>query len=262
MLAEMGRALWADPAQADLIAAETLGATALLDLTEERALEKAALALLERATRDGMAGNLHANLGVAGKGHQPFFRLFPEERFLLVALHIGRWSYSRLAVVMGETQDRIEELAWKTRLHLVSLRGGTKSSDLWLYPVGTKLSSPRCPEYDLRHPWTQRFLDEEMPSSAQRLFLQNHLMACSGCQLALNRCRDLYYAVDAMIPRLDSEGGLIQNLASLCREGRTLRVPAERTFSESLAIFFSREEIRWFLAIVLALFVFKVLNLI
>jgi hypothetical protein len=162
-LVVMGRSLWSDPGRSERVALETMTAVSLLDLTKERAVERAAAVLLERAERDGMAAMTRVNLVVLD---QPFFRLLPEERFLLAALHVGRWSYSRLARVMDETSERVEEIAWMARVRL-SAR----------HPAGPASRGHHCPDYDVRRPWTQRFLDEEMETSRERLFLQNHLMA-------------------------------------------------------------------------------------
>ena len=52
-LAEVGKALWLDPQQSRAATLETLGLVSLMDLTPDRAVEKAAAALLERVTSRG-----------------------------------------------------------------------------------------------------------------------------------------------------------------------------------------------------------------
>jgi hypothetical protein len=229
-LVAMGKALWADPARSERIAAETLTAVSLLDLTEERAIERAAAVLLERAEREGAAAQASSN---ADAMNQPFFRLFPEERFLLAALHLGRWSYARLARVMSAEEKRVEELAWAARVRLSGRN-----------PIGSAARGTSCPEYDARLPWTQRFLDEEIRTSRERIFLQNHLMACDDCRKALASSREVYYAVEARLPR-PGEGAEQQIFALV--EARTrlkeLRSPARRDFKSSLEIFIQRPDV-------------------
>jgi hypothetical protein len=254
ILAEVGRALWMDPRQSQIATVETLSAVSLLDLTPERALERAAAALLERVTSRGMAANTRANL-TAGMGMgQPFFRLMPEERLLLVALHLGRWSYARLSRIFDETPELIEQKAWSARIQLAATEA------VQAYPAGASTRGPNCPEYDAQRPWTQRFLDEEIATGRERIFLQNHLMVCKTCQQALKRCRDVYYAIDRLLPRLNEEAGdtqLLKHLEKISRRGLGLKTPVERTFVESLAIFLRRTDIRWVLAATVLLMVWR-----
>jgi hypothetical protein len=247
VLAEVGRALWVDPHESQIATIETLSAVTLLDLTPERALERAAKALLERVTSRGLAANTRSNLNAGallGMG-QPFFRLLPEERFFLVALHLGRWSYARLSRISGETPEQIEELAWGARLQLAA------SEQVMIYPAGASVRGTNCPEYNSKRPWTQRFLDEEMSTGRERVFLQNHLMACDSCRGALTRCREVYYSIDRLLPRLNEDSGdvqMIRNLEKISRSGLGIRKPMERTFLEGLAIFGSRRDIQLVLA--------------
>lgn len=252
-VAQIGRALWADPAQADPQTAETVSAVSLLHLTEERALERAAKALLDQASKRGMAAHTLDALKVGGSRiENPLYALFPQERFLLVALHSGRWSYARLARILSVSDQEIEETAWGIRLKLSRLN-----------PIGSELRTPNCPEYDVRRPWTQRFLDEEIHEGRQRIFLQNHLMVCATCQRALSRCRDIYYAVDKLIPRLGSEGSdgeLLFALKELTTESRGIKRPSERSFAESLRIFLRRPDARIALGALIAIVLFKILR--
>jgi hypothetical protein len=246
-LASVGRALWADTRESQLATIETLSAVTLLDLTPDRAVERAAVALLERVSRRG----------ATAQWAQPFFRLEAEERLTLVALHQGRWSYARLGRVFGLTTEQVEALAWSARLQLASAIGTA-------YPAGAPQRGPNCPEYDSQRPWTQRFLDDEVSSGRERLFLQNHLMACGSCRDALNRCRETYYALEASLPQLSEAAGdtrLLQNLKSVTRKGLGLKAPAERSFVESLEVFFRRRDVRWAMAIFTGVVAFKLTQL-
>lgn len=245
--AHLGSALWADPSRSRGIALETMAAATLLDVAEEARLDRAARALLERAFREGMAGNTQANLMVAGTEANRFFRLPLESRFVLAALHGGRWSYARLARILEETPEQIEERAWTARVELAVI-----------YPAGAKARTSSCPEYIPHRPWTQRFLDEEIGSTRERLFLQNHLMACDSCREALNRCRNLYYSIEAMLP--GAQGGAEQvqlELERICGTGRSLQNRIYVTFEQSLTPFLRRSDIRAALAIGAGLLLWK-----
>ena len=252
-LIELGRALWADPRESDLATVETLSAITLLDLTPDRALERAASALLERVRNRGLAADTRASLSV-GAG-DPFFRLYPEERMLLVSLHLGRWSYARLSRIFGISARQIEEMGWRARIELVSALPAAN------YPAGAPSRGSRCPEYDSKRPWTQRFLDEEIPSGRERIFLQNHLMACESCRGALARCRELYYAIDRVLPRLNQSGGddgVLRSLEAIARRGSLLKSPTQRSFAETLEIFTRRPGVRWALSVLAALVIWRI----
>lgn len=262
ILVEMGRALWMDPRESQHATIETLSAVTLLDLTPDRALEKAAAALLERVKKRGGAANFRSNLE-AGLGiGQSFYRLLPEERFLLVALHMGRWSYARLSRVFGEPAEQIEAQAWSARLRLASNEQGVP------YPAGAPVRGPHCPEYDPKRPWTQRFLDEEIVSGRERMFFQNHLMACSSCREALGRCRETYYAIEQRLPRRSSEENpeqkddaqMLRSLETIARRGMVLRMPADRTLGESLAVFVRRRDVQFVLIAFGAIVAWKILR--
>lgn len=207
---EVGCALWADSDQSEQVMTETLSAISLMDLSREAMIERAASALLQQAIQQGAAANpRHLN--------QPFFRLPPEARFVLSALHLGNWSYGRVARILNTTTERVEELAWSARQSM-----GAETSRI---AIGGRNAGPNCPEYDARRPWTQRFLDEEVRSGQERVFFQNHLMVCPSCQKTMNHCRDLYFAVERSLPRamLTGDNVLgIERLEELCKHGREL----------------------------------------
>lgn len=241
---ELGRALWSDPERAHPYVVETLSAVSLLDLPEDKTLERASSVMLNQAMRQGSATQTRQNLE-SGHFQHPFFRLLAAERFILSALHQGRWSYARLSRVMGLPPEKIEAVAWKARAEIGADRG--------VVALGVKLAGPNCPEYDLDRPWTQRFLDEEMPTGRERVFLQNHLMACDSCRQALNRTRDLYYAVEKILPQpTGNESALISDLRAVRRKGLRLRRRAsETTIAEGFVALIRQRDFQVFLGIVL-----------
>jgi hypothetical protein len=205
--AEIGKALWADESLSERFTVETLSAVTLMDIPRDRLIERATSALLQRAVQHAATSNTsHLN--------RVFFRLSPEARFALSALHLGRWSYSRIGRILEISPEQVEALAWTARTVL-----GAEISKIAI--GGAKGGGFHCPEYDLNRPWTQRFLDEEISSGQERIFLQNHLMACNACRIALNHCRDLYFAVERFIPRTSESG--VEQLEALCKEGRALK---------------------------------------
>ncbi|NDD90881.1 hypothetical protein EBZ37_02185 [bacterium] len=255
-LSQIGQALWVDPEVSRRRTVETIQAVGLLRLQEERVLERASSALLARAMqeKDPLPASFLAD---------PFFRLLPEERFLLVALHLERWSYVRLARVLGWTEDQVAARAWKLRVHLASQQPNKKRPMASLGAAGAPTRKASCPEFDALNPWTQRFLDEEH-QPRERLFLQNHLMACDDCRGALERCRDLYYQVENMVPRSKLQAGQDSaELRSLQEAFRRIRIqvqPSEVTFKDALRVFLGRSEIQMVLAGVLTWTVWKMFH--
>jgi hypothetical protein len=245
--AEIGRALWADPSRSGEMAVETLSAIALLNLTQERALEKASQALLDRAVRQGMASSTVSALEFNQFG--AFFKLQPEERFVLVGLHLGRWSYERTARVLQTKPEVVEALAWRARSQIGISQG--------LTPIGAKFASANCPEYDLDRPWTQRFLDEEMGTGREAIFLRNHLMACESCRRSLARCRDIYFRVESLLPRVAEDDGILRVLAQVSHEGKKLRSNGDYTFGDSLAAFFGNRSIQILLFLVCVVVIYR-----
>jgi hypothetical protein len=248
---ELGKALWADPQRSSSIAAETLSAVSLLDLSEEGAVERASAVLLDRAVKQGMASTTRDVLALSGVGgtgyYDAFFRLQAQERFVLVALHQGRWSYARVARVMGRSAEAVEKIAWRARVQLVSGQG--------IHPIGASLKSANCPEYDLDRPWTQKFLDEEIRNGTELMFLQNHMMACDSCRQALNRCRDLYFTVEKTLPKSDEGEAFLTDLTRLYARGRDFRVKPPVTFRRSLFALLRQTDIQLLLGFLLFCFI-------
>lgn len=230
-ISEIGSALWQAPAEARPRVVETLSAVALLEVQEERVVERAARALLDRALRESSAS-------ARGLPVADLYGLYPQERFLLMALHAGRWSYARLSRILELEPEKVEELAWNIRTRLSSLPA-----------IGAEMATPNCPEYDSRRPWTQRFMDEEISSGRERIFLQNHLMVCDSCRRCLNRARDIYFAVDARIPRMSENAAedraFLRDLSRVTRDSRILRDPIRRSVPDSLRLFLGRVDVQW-----------------
>ncbi len=253
----LGKALWADPDDSARMAVETMNAVGLLQLDPEARLERAAKALLERTRRAGRAANTISVLKNAGASELPFYKLDPESRFLLVALHAGRWSYARLSRILERSIEEIEESAWRARIALSGSR----------YPSGGVLSGPNCPDYNARRPWTQRFLDEEIGGGKERVFFQNHLMACDSCRGALSRARDLIASVDKLMPNFE-ETRTTESMREIRRALRAnellesyAKLPTDRTLRENLNLFLDRrKDVRLALSLAVAAILFVVLR--
>lgn len=267
---QIGHSLWADHDRSRRAMVEALSAASLQDLTEERVLEKATTALLQRATYGKLAATPGDNASAISN---PFFRLSPGERLILSALHRGRWSYARLGRVLNVTAEQIEEMAWIARVNLATAAKSSGILPKISYPAGARPAGASCPEYDSAHPWTQRFLDEEFAAGAQRIYFQNHLMACDSCRAALSRCRDLYYAIETLIPsRTHVRGGLeapkpdleqswIDHLRSICDRSNKVRHPVEFTWRETMQVFVRHREVQVGLCVLAVLIALKVSSL-
>jgi hypothetical protein len=221
----LGQSLWTDPEQSGSIARETVSAVSFLETQPERAIEKTAQALLDRANKKGMYTRFATGLN----------SLFPEERFILLALHSGRWSYERISRVVREPVEMVQSLAWNARVYLA----------LSHYPAAPSKSSPQCPEYDPKRPWTQKIIDEEV-SGQQKLFLQTHLSHCVSCREALMRAKEVYYKVQALIESQQSSAnpGLSEQLQRIAEQGYKARNPGTRDLGDHLGTFFGRTEVR------------------
>jgi hypothetical protein len=242
-IAALGNALWVDRNYSQRSTLETISAVFLMDLTSDRILEKTSQVLLDRARSKSAVTN------VGGLG-QSFFRLNPDERFLLTALHRGHWSYARLGRILSRTSEEIQEQAWSARIQL-----GMPSA----YPAGPASVLPSCPEYDYRRPWTQRFLDDEVVSGRDRFFLQNHLMVCQGCSKSLSRCREVYFKVDQEIKKVTQNSDFAESLESILSQAPYRKYPSERNFLETLSIFVKRREIKWVVFLAGGAFILRLL---
>lgn len=233
VFSKISTALWADTEFAERSAVETLSASSLQNLTPERTLETASIALLKRARAAGTASNSFLNNEVLLK---PFFRLSIEERYVLVALHLGRWTYTKLARILDTTTEGIEEIAWKARLKL----GADKS-----YPTAPRNLASDCPEYNSKRPWTQKYLDDEYPSGRQRFFLQGHLLSCQSCNACFIRTQTLYYAIEKDLNMAVGSASLVDTLQSVLRTSALYNNPGNSHIMEGIAHFVKRPDVKW-----------------
>ena len=244
LISKLGRALYANPAQAETRSIETVAAISTLpEITEAGFLERALALMLHQAERDGSRSG-------AARVENPFFRLSPKERFALFLLHSGRVSYKKLARLLETTPEEVQALAWSARSQIAS------SPEVRLqapYPLGSSRLKQSCPEFDAARPWTQKLLDDEM-GSPELAFLQNHTSVCADCQRALSMTRAFYYAVEKWVPVAnvgagEDADGVGDSLRRAVRQGRLRsgNLPTDLTFREALGIFFAkRENLVWF----------------
>jgi hypothetical protein len=240
ILSELGYSLWSEAGQAQAAIRDTVSAASLIEADPAALSEKAVRALLELAEKKGMFARSSVARAGASSVLASFQYLFPEERFLLLALHSGKWSYSRIARVLDESEDTLQALAWNARVHLASDPTAAKSIS---YPAGPKQVSSSCPEYDSRKPWTQKLLDEEY-AGQQKLFLQDHLRQCGSCRGAFLRAKDVFYRVDAMVKLIKQEASSREGLPDLTfqldrwiQQGQKLRQGVQPSLAKGLVRF-------------------------
>lgn len=224
IVSKLGQSLWSAPDQCQKIVRETVAAVTILDSHPAGAIEKSCQALLDRANLKGFYHRHPSGLNA----------LFPEERFILLALHDARWTYARIGRVIRETVEVVQQLAWNARIFVAA-----KS-----YPAAPVSCSPGCPEYDPQKPWTQKFLDEEMKGE-ENLFLQQHLTQCQGCRDGLMRAKEVYYEVEKKIRGSEADWSspeLTAQLRTLVHEGERILYPSTATPREALSRFFSRRQ--------------------
>ena len=220
---------------------DTLTSVGLLQLDEIQTLERASKVLVERAEK-----NPPRLLSL----QHPFFRLAPIERFLLTALHIEHWSYERIARILGVEAKLIAPWAWATRMKLCF----QEVSEAIDYPRGPSTLGPSCPEYDISSPWTQRLMDDES-GKRERLFLQNHLVACNSCRKSLELTRKMIFKIESLIPvkQSSSENESAANtLMQIWENGASSYRPIKTTFQESLAALFSKPSAQFALTAIIA----------
>ncbi len=228
-LTRISHSLWGDFSKSVPISEDVLAGIGILRLDGEQTLLRASKVLIERAERSPPA--------VFALQH-PFFRLAPVERFLLTALHVENWSYARIAQVLGIEHKLIAPWAWAARMKFCfrEVPGSTE------YPRGPSALGPRCPEYDITAPWTQAFLDEEL-GTKERMFLQNHLMACDACRRSLDLSRKMIFRIESMIPvkhAAQDAGIAAERLLASWRSGESAFQPIKTTFKDSLRQLFSK----------------------
>jgi len=230
-LSRISHSLWGDFKKSIPMSEDVLSSVGLLQLNGEETLERASKVLIERAEKSPPS---------ALSLQHPFFRLSPIERFLLTVLHVENWSYSRVARVLGIEQRLIAPWAWAARMKFCfqEMPGSTE------YPRGPTSLGPRCPDYDVTEPWTQAFLDEEI-GARERMFLQNHLMACDQCRRSLDLSRKMIFKIESMIPvkyaNEDAEQAALR-LLETWKSGESAFYPIKTTFSQSLTALFEKPQ--------------------
>lgn len=225
-ISQIAQALWAHPIKADRNVKETITAVSLLHMSSDMAFERAVKALLKRADREGSKTNSLAL-------DMPYYRLSPKERLILCALHNKICSYKRLSQILGEAPENISSSAWNARLRLQSTAP---------HPAGPDEQMKSCPHYDPKDPWTQRFLDNELPRT-EKFRLESHLVKCEHCKRALIRCRAYYYNVESMLPRFSETKKDLIAFAKTIHQVRVQLNPSENSFMESMNVFLRRKEI-------------------
>jgi hypothetical protein len=249
LISTLGRALYANPAQAESRSLETVAAISTLEsVSESEFLTRALGLMLHQAERDGLRTN-------SGAMASPFFRLSPKERFILFLLHSGRMSYRKLAGLLGAEAEEVQTLAWMARMHIASSPEIRKQAP---HPSGSSNLKHDCPEFDRTRPWTQKLLDDEM-GPKELSFIQNHTAVCSDCRRALSSTRELYYAVEKTIPlrierdRAEALGNQMQKALRRTRI-QAGNLPTDLKFSEAISLFLSkRENVFWIAVLAIAL---------
>lgn len=229
LIGQIGQALYASPEIAHTRSLETVAALSTLpELGDDESFEKVTQLLLVQAEREGLKATAHA-IG------NPFYRLSPLERVILAFLHSGQVSYSRLSRVLGQTVENIQTIAWQARLKVAS---SVEVQTKLKHPIGSGKLKHSCPEYLEDRPWSQKLLDDEMKST-ELAFIQNHTLVCESCTRVLKQTRELYYAVEKLIPAGVLQG--VQNPEALREMERQLtNVTRPTSFFHALQIFFNK----------------------
>ncbi|MEO5968857.1 MAG: hypothetical protein ABIQ95_02935, partial [Bdellovibrionia bacterium] len=215
----------------------------------ERTLEKACKGLLEKAKGQSA---LTAWIQNPSLFKRVFYRLSPEERFVLTAVHLGRWSYDRLARMLDKDREKIQEILWQARLAM--------NEGVGPYPAGPAMAGPNCPEYNSRVPWTQRFLDNDIEGK-DRFFLSQHMLACSTCAGAMARCRALYFRIDQEVVKNITVPDFGYSLGKVLEQSPLHRYSSELSLRQSLIIFLRNSDVRFIFYIFLGLVLFLLIRL-
>lgn len=233
-LTRISRSLWGDFNRSLAVSEDTLSRIALLRLSDDLLLERVSKAMIEKAEQYPPK---------LLKLTHPFFRLAPIERFLLTTLHIEKWGYARIARTLGIETDLIESWAWATRIKYCFQE---MEADVE-YPRGPSTLGTNCPEYNASAPWAQRLLDDEL-GKRERLFLQNHLMACTSCRKTLEITRKMMFKIETMIPVDTSPEEMnfaAQRIDEIWKSGEAIFRPTSLTLGRSLLHFLSRPKVQF-----------------
>jgi len=247
-LTRISRSLWADLDQSVAMSEDTLTSVSLLNLNDDRTIERASKVMIELAER---------NPPTIFSLNHPFYRLAPIERFLLTAAHIEKWSYERIARTVGIQNDQIKTILepwlWTVRLKFCFQESQTGIE----YPRGPGSLGPMCPEYNISNPWTQRMMDDEL-GKPERFFLQNHLMGCEKCRKSLELTRVMIFKVESLIPVQESSQELEtanERIFNCWKEGEVTLRPIKTNTGKTIVDFFSQPKVQLIL-LALAIFCF------
>ena len=233
-LTRISRSLWGDVDQSIAISEDTLTSVSLLRLSDDRTIERASKVMIERAEK---------NPPTLLRLNHPFFRLAPIERFLLTVLHVEKWSYARVARALGIEKNLIETWAWATRIKYCFQEAEMKMD----YPHGPATLGPACPDYNPSSPWTQRMLDDEL-GKRDRLFLQNHLMACDRCRKTLELSKKVHFKVESLIPVRESSAetdAAAERIFEIWKQGETILRPMTAHSGQSFITFLSMPKVQF-----------------
>jgi hypothetical protein len=254
-IVQIGNALWLNLDHSRKNTLEVMSAIALKKgVHPEYLIEKTSTALLNQAKNQD--ATLHSSMTpeLFNKViNQEFYRLSIEERFVLIALHSGHWSYARLRRILELNEEIIQELAWGARIKVAS-----QSS----YPAGPTSFQSNCPEYDPKKPWTQRFLDDELNSKRDFLFLQVHLASCPSCAQLLARCREVYFNAEAEVRQISQDPYWAKSIEKTLDEMTHSQTHLRPQFFRALKVWSQKWDVRILIAIIglyfiLKLFVFR-----
>ena len=236
-LTRISRSLWGDVERSVAMSEDTLTSVSLLNLSDDRTIERASKVMIERADK---------NPPTLLKLNHPFFRLAPIERFLLMVLHVERWSYTRVARALGIEINLVEPWAWATRLKYCFQEAGSQMD----YPHGPSSLGASCPEYNPSAPWSQRLLDDEL-GKRERLFLQNHLMACERCRKTLELTKKVLFKIESLIPvketSIETEAAA-ERIFSVWKQGETIFRPITLKSRDSFISFLRQPKVQFTLS--------------
>ncbi len=247
LIGQIGQALYASPEIAHTRSLETVAALSTLpELGADESFGKVTQLLLMQAEREGLKATAHA-IG------NPFYRLSPLERVILAFLHSGQVSYARLSRVLGQSVENIQTIAWQARLKVA---GSAEVQLKFRHPTGAGKLKHSCPEYLEDRPWSQKLIDDEMKST-ELAFIQNHTLVCESCARVLKQTRELYYAVEKLIPSGVLQG--VKNPDALREMERQLAHSSRPTnWIQALKIFFSKPSTWMSVGVVVLIWMFAI----
>lgn len=236
-LTRISRSLWGDLDQSVAMSEDTLSSVSLLNLSDDRTIERASKVMIELAEKNP------PTLLIL---NHPFFRLAPLERFILTATHVEKWAYERIARTLNIENNLIESLLWAIRLKLVFQESSLDVE----YPRGPGTLGTNCPEYNSSAPWTQRLMDDEL-GKRERFFLQNHLIACEKCRKCLDLARKMIFKIDSLIPVKESSLELeaaTDRVLNTWKIGEVAHRPIKLETSKTVVHFLSQPKIQFIVA--------------